>query len=251
MPERKGRRKQTAEPPLTAEKEPEAGLGQVVRDRRTHKILGASLIFLSFFLVVAIWSHLFNWQKDQDVVRQLGMRILLPNAREIGNTLGTFGAFVSHFLVYEGFGIASILFAVWSGSIGLNLLLGYAYFPVRRVLLRTGLFILWLSICLSLTVPGTGFHWGGELGDAMSTWLEGVAGFLGTATLLLLVGLCIVIWQFDPDFAAIRMPSFRQRREASPADSTADTPPVSAVSEEVTPSVTEKVGNGSRPSHPA
>jgi S-DNA-T family DNA segregation ATPase FtsK/SpoIIIE len=247
MPERKGRRKQAAEPPLTTEKEPEAALGQVVRDRRTHKILGAFLVFLGFFLVVAIISHLFQWQKDQDVVRQLGMRILLPNSLDIGNTLGTFGAFVSHFLVYEGFGIASILFAGWSGSIGLNLLLGYAYLPVRRVVLRTGLIVLWLSIGLSLTVPGTGFHWGGELGDAMCAWLVGVAGFLGTATLLLLVGLCIVIWQFDPDFAAIRMPSFRRSRTSASGDTAAEANPVPPATEEVTPTAAEAPGNGLRP----
>ncbi|NDC76942.1 MAG: DNA translocase FtsK [Chitinophagia bacterium] len=247
MPERKGRRKQAAEPPLTAEKEPEAALGQMVRDKRTHKIVGASLIFLSFFLVVAICSHLFNWQKDQDVVRQLGMRILLPNAREIGNMLGTFGAFVSHLLVYEGFGIASILFAGWSGCIGVNLLLGYAYFPIRRVVLRTGLIILWLSICLSLTVPGTGFHWGGELGDAMCMWLEGVAGFLGTATLLLLIGLCIIIWQFDPDFTAIRMPSFRESRTEASDEAAVATPPVAPDSAEVSPIAADMEGKGLRP----
>lgn len=247
MPERKGRRKQAADSPLIAEKEPETGLGQVVRDRRSLKILGVTLIFLSFFLVVAILSHLFHWQKDQDVVHQLGMRILLPNPREIGNMLGTFGAFASHFLVYKGFGIASILLAGWSGSIGVNLLLGYAYFPVRRVMLQSGLIILWLSIVLSLTVRSTGFHWGGELGDGMCAWLEGVAGYLGTATLLLLVGLCIVIWQFDPDFASLRIPRFGRNPTAVPEEAASDTRTVPPVSADISQTAADAGGNGLRP----
>ncbi|MBM3441654.1 MAG: DNA translocase FtsK [Bacteroidetes bacterium] len=219
MSEQKGRKKSSDDARLTPEQEPEADLAQLVQDHRSQKIMGALLLFLSFFILVAILSHTLYWQKDQDVVRQWGMRILLPNQLEIGNVLGTFGAFVSHFLVYESFGIASVLFAAWFGSIGANLLLGRTLFPVRKILLQTSLSILWISIVLSILMPGTGFHWGGELGEAMASWLTGILGLLGTGMFLLLIGLSVVIWHFDPEFARL---NFWQRSPKLSSDGSDD-----------------------------
>ena len=67
MPERKGRKKK--EPQLTTEGEPEVEIARLVEDKRAHKIIGAVLLFLAFFLVVAVISHVIHWKKDQDVVR--------------------------------------------------------------------------------------------------------------------------------------------------------------------------------------
>jgi S-DNA-T family DNA segregation ATPase FtsK/SpoIIIE len=247
MSKRKARKKQPVESVLQQEQEPEAGLADVMRDDRSRKIAGAVLLFSAFFLTAALASHLMYWQRDQDVVRQWGSRILLPNRQEVGNLLGTFGAYVSHLLVYEGFGAASFLFAAGFAAAGINLLMGRPVFPLRRVLLQTGLSILWLSIALSLTMPAGGFHWGGELGDAMSLWLTGVTGVLGTATILGLVGLSLVIWHYNPDFSHMRMPRWRRKAAAAtlPADEAGQQHVAGSASEAL--ATPEAAGNHLRP----
>ncbi|MES2881626.1 MAG: hypothetical protein V4676_05715, partial [Bacteroidota bacterium] len=47
---------------------------------------------------------------------------------------------------------------------------------------------------------GPGFPYGGSVGDMSSNWLSNFLGTVGTAALLLVVGVSYLIWQFNPSF---------------------------------------------------
>jgi S-DNA-T family DNA segregation ATPase FtsK/SpoIIIE len=185
---------------LAPEPEPKVPLKDVVRDERTRKIAGAGLLLLSFFLFVAFTSYLFTWAQDQDKVRGHGIGILMPNNLEIANLLGSFGAYVSHVFMYEGFGLASFLFCSLFFVLGANLLFNRQLFSVKRNIkyLLTGLIV--LSVSFAFIFSGASFRWGGELGNQMSQWLTGFIGKLGTAMLIFVSLLSYVIWRFNPVF---------------------------------------------------
>jgi S-DNA-T family DNA segregation ATPase FtsK/SpoIIIE len=185
---------------LIQEKESTLELKAVVRDERTRKIIGAGLLLLSFFLFVAFTSYLFTWAEDQDKVKDHGIGILMPNNLEIANLLGSFGAYVSHAFIYEGFGIASFLFCSLFFVTGANLLFARKIFSVKRNIkyLVTGLVL--FSVSFAFLFSQSAFRWGGELGNQMSQWLIGFIGKLGTAMVIIVSLLSYFIWRFNPVF---------------------------------------------------
>jgi DNA segregation ATPase FtsK/SpoIIIE, S-DNA-T family len=185
---------------LTPEKEPVIPFSTVVRDERTRKIVGAGFLLLGFFLFVAFTSYLFTWAKDQDKVRGHGIGILMPNDLEIANLLGSFGAYISHWFIYEGFGLASYLFCSLFFVIGANLLFARKIFSVSRNIkyLVSGLLV--LSVSFAFFFSSASFRMGGEIGNQISQWLTGFIGSLGTAALIFVALLSYIIWRFNPVF---------------------------------------------------
>ena len=195
---------------LTEEKVEQVSFEKLIKDERTKKILGAFLLLVSFFLFVAFTSYLFTWAEDQDKVRSHGIGILMPNKLEIANLLGSFGAYISHVFFYEGFGIASYLFCSFFFVTGVNLLFGRKIFSIARNLkyLFTGIIV--LSVSFAFIMSGSGFSWGGELGNAMSQWLTGFIGKLGTSMLIIVSLLSYIIWRFNPVFNVPKMPDLKK-----------------------------------------
>jgi S-DNA-T family DNA segregation ATPase FtsK/SpoIIIE len=170
------------------------------KDERTHKIIGAFFLLLSFLLFVAFTSYLFTWQEDQSKVFK-GAKILLPSQdQNVANMLGTSGAYFSDLFIRQGFGIASYLFCTLFFIIGVNLFFGRRLFSISRNLkyLIAGLIV--ISVTASFIMQGKQFAWGGAAGDALNTWMQQIIGKVGTAAVLLIAVLSYVIWRFNPVF---------------------------------------------------
>ena len=70
-------------------------------------ILGYILLFLSVILFISFISYMYNWKVDQSSIGNL-----LNRSVEVENILGKIGASVSHFFIYNLFGISSFIFPV-------------------------------------------------------------------------------------------------------------------------------------------
>ncbi|HUS02825.1 MAG TPA: DNA translocase FtsK 4TM domain-containing protein, partial [Chitinophagaceae bacterium] len=170
------------------------------RDERTHKIIGAFFLLISFLLFVAFTSYLFTWQEDQSKVFK-GAKILLPSQdQNVANMLGTAGAYFSDLFIRQGFGIASYLFCTLFFIIGVNLLFGRRLFSLSRNIkyLIAGLIV--ISVTASFLMKGQGFAWGGAAGDTLNEWMQQIIGRVGTAAVLLIAVLSYIIWRFNPVF---------------------------------------------------
>jgi S-DNA-T family DNA segregation ATPase FtsK/SpoIIIE len=185
---------------LIEEKEEEVEVRSLVKDERTHKILGVVLLSLALFLFLSFTSYLFTWTEDQDKVRNAGARILMPNEIEISNLLGSLGAYVSFVFFEYAFGIASYLFCSLFFVLGINLLVKKPVFSVVRNLryLLTGLLV--ISVSASFFAPDALFNWGGAMGKYVATWLKGVIGWVGTFSLISISLFAYIIWRFNPVF---------------------------------------------------
>ncbi|HEV3326880.1 MAG TPA: DNA translocase FtsK 4TM domain-containing protein, partial [Puia sp.] len=189
------------------EKEARVTARQIVKDERTHKITGAVFLLLAIFLLLAFTSYLFTWKEDQNLVSHGGWHTLMPSTTvKASNLLGNLGALVSHFFFFNGFGLASYLFCSFFFIVGVNLLFARRIFSISRNLRYVLTGLLFFSVALAFITRGSGFPWGGAVGDMIGDWLTRFLGWLGTAALLLVAGLAYFIWRFNPVFKVPRLP---------------------------------------------
>ena len=132
---------------LRPEKEEKINLKDLARDERTWKIIGFIFLFISFFLLISFISYFFTWENDQSEIRK-GISIFDDKAN-IHNLLGILGAFISHFFIYKGFGVASLLICTFFFVVGVNLLFGKKVWSVWKNLGYVTIGMLVVSVCLA------------------------------------------------------------------------------------------------------
>jgi S-DNA-T family DNA segregation ATPase FtsK/SpoIIIE len=186
--------------PLRTEKEEKVDLKKLARDERTWKILGTVSLLTALFLFIAFVSYLSTWEEDQSQVWGKGPGFLLENDTPVNNLLGRLGAYTSHNIIREGFGLASFLFCTFFFVAGINLLFRRRVFSLWRNLRYVTIGLLILSVILSFLFAGSSFPFGGNVGDMISQWLVNFLGVIGTTALLAVVGISYLIWQFNPSF---------------------------------------------------
>jgi len=188
---------------LKQEKDVDIEVKQLLKDERTHKILGSILILLFFLFFIAFTSYLFTWDEDQDKVFKNGYRLLIGTDEPISNLMGSFGAYLSHFFIYKGFGVASYLICTFFFVWGVNLFFGKKVFSIFRNLKYILIGLPLISITASVIMNGQSFAWGGAVGDLMREWMYQVVGKTGTIAIIVVAFLAYVIWRFNPDFSSI------------------------------------------------
>ncbi len=197
-------KKKTPPPPdpeeLNPDKDADVTVAEVVKDERTEKIIGSICLLLTVFLFISYTSYLFTWQEDQDKVQQFGIRIFSTDDVRVNNLLGVLGAYVSHTLWYNGFGLASYLFCTVFFVVGVNLLFGKKVFKLLRNLKYVLVGLVVFSMTASFIAKGADFSWGGAVGEYLNEWFEKWVGRIGTGALLLLTVFSYFIWRFNPVF---------------------------------------------------
>ena len=70
-------------------------------------ILGYILLFISVILFTSFVSYMYNWRVDQSNIGSI-----LDRSIEVENILGKIGASISHFFLFNLFGIASFILPI-------------------------------------------------------------------------------------------------------------------------------------------
>jgi len=185
---------------LKTEKEEKVSFKELARDERTWKIIGAVSLAISILLFIAFVSYFFTWKEDQDKVQRGGLSILMDDNIIVSNLLGRLGAVVSHFFIYKGFGIASLLICTFFFIIGVNLLFNRKVWSVWRNVRYVTIGMVVLSVCLAFLFASADFSYGGAVGKMIVQWLERFLGLIGTGALLFVLAAGYIIWQFNPSF---------------------------------------------------
>nr|WP_298790083.1 DNA translocase FtsK [uncultured Allomuricauda sp.] len=154
-------------------------------------IFGSLLIVLSIALFFSFMSYYFTWQEDQSILEQFNDR----NA-QASNLLNKFGASISHFFMYKGFGLASFVFPLLLAVTGLYLFLGL---PTKGLISKwiwglTG--IIWTSIALGFFAIEQPLL-GGLIGFEMNDFLQDYTGKIGVFLLLVFVLMVILVRLFN------------------------------------------------------
>ncbi len=204
---------------LKEEKIEQVEVKKLLKDERTHKIAGSICILFAILFFIAFTSYLFTWDEDQDKVFKEGYRLLLGTDTKVANLMGTFGAFIAHFFIYKGFGIASYLLCSLFFVVGVNLFFGKKVFSIVRNLKYIVVGLPLISITASVLMGGNAFAWGGAVGDMCKDWLYKTIGQIGTIGVIAVSFLAYVIWRFNPSF---KIPGAKTET-SSAADATSET----------------------------
>lgn len=200
---------------LKQEKEEHVEVRQLLKDERTHKIAGSICILLAILFFIAFTSYFFTWEEDQSLVKDAGSQLLMGTDAKVTNLMGTFGAFISHFFIYKGFGVASYLICSFFFIVGVNLFFGKKIFSVVRNLKYLIIGLPLLSVTASVLMSGSAFAWGGAVGDLCKEYLFKTIGGIGTILLITVAFLIYVIWRFNPSF---KLPQKKTVAINEPAD---------------------------------
>ena len=165
------------------------------RFRRRQILLGSFLILLGFLLTVSFISFLFHHQSDQSTLEAFFEKEI-PSK----NLLNKVGASVSHFFIYQLFGIAAFLLPYLMGYTGYLLF----FDRNKKQLLNHWSWAFLYMMCLSVFF---GFYHmdgpllGGLVGFEINSFLVAYLGTVGVGGLLIfsLVVILVFQWQLTPE----------------------------------------------------
>ena len=149
--------------------------------KKNWVVIGSFLLFFGVSLIFAFTSYLFTWQEDQSSISSSNLEADQPN-----NWLSRFGATISDFFIYDGFGIAAFIFAFLVTLTGV-----YFFFNIKKKPLLDFWFwgiynTIWLSITLGFLLSDH-FLLAGKVGYITNEFLDQYIGQIGIGLLLSLM----------------------------------------------------------------
>lgn len=159
--------------------------------KQNKVILGSLLILFSLALFFSFISYYFTWQADQSLLTEFADR-----NKSAENLLNKFGAGISHFFMYRGFGVASFILPVLLCITGLYLFLGIPLKGLINKWIWGLVLMIWISISLGFFASSQPLL-GGQVGYEMNDFLQDYTGKIGVFLVLLFVFVIILVRLFD------------------------------------------------------
>jgi S-DNA-T family DNA segregation ATPase FtsK/SpoIIIE len=123
--------------------------------------------------------------------------------KKVTNMMGSLGAFIAHFFMYNGFGVASYLLCAFFFVSGINLLFKKKIFDIYRNLRYQIICLPLISLTAAAIFANAPFSWGGAVGNFSRDYLYQFIAPFGTYALLFAVYFSYFIWQFNPSFSKL------------------------------------------------
>jgi S-DNA-T family DNA segregation ATPase FtsK/SpoIIIE len=158
-------------------------------------ILGYILLFLSVILFTSFISYMYNWKVDQSSIGNL-----LDRSIEVENILGKIGASISHFFIYNLFGISSFILPV-------ILFISSYYLLFNKKILELIKRINWLLILTIWMTLLTGYLSNyfpiqtGIVGFEINSFLKTYIGMTGIVLIICFIFILsiAVLWNITPN----------------------------------------------------
>ncbi|MFY0631198.1 MAG: DNA translocase FtsK 4TM domain-containing protein [Flavobacteriaceae bacterium] len=178
------------------------------KSRQTQTIIGSFLLLFSLFLLVAFISFFFSWQEDHSIVNEAASKNI-----PVQNLLGKIGASLSHFFIYEGFGLGAFIIPYLLFISGLCWLLRT---KLSKVIISWNwglLGMLWIAVTLGF-VHQSYATLSGVIGFQINEYLQMFIGKTGLIIILIFLLLSYIVIRFKvtPEFLINK---FRSKKEAT------------------------------------
>ncbi len=192
--------------------------------KKNKVILGGLLMLLGVALFFSFLSFYFTWQDDQSILSEFSNR-----KEQAKNLLNKFGASIGHLVLYQGFGISSLIFTFLIFISGTHLFFSLSKQGLLRKWYWGLVFIIWISIAFGFFAPSKPLL-GGMVGFEINDFLQDYGGKIGVF-LLLLFGLIVILvrfFQFSPE-AAVAYIKKKKKSVASEFKTATGPSPISSV----------------------
>ena len=179
--------------------------------RKRQILLGSFLLLLGFLMTVSFISFLFHHQSDQST-----LELFFDKEVQSQNILNKIGALVSHFFIYQLFGISVFIVPYLLCYWGYLLFFG----RVKKDLIVHFSWAMLYLICLSVFF---GFYHidspllGGLVGYEINSFLVAYLGKVGVSGFLifLLIAILVIQWKFTPEKAILFFRSIIKKEETT------------------------------------
>jgi S-DNA-T family DNA segregation ATPase FtsK/SpoIIIE len=148
-------------------------------------VMGSFLVISGILLFIALLSYFFTGESDQTVLGDFTNRSIDTN-----NWLSKVGAWISHLLIYKGFGVTSFIVSGLLLLSGISVLANSSKKRLWRNWLWGTLVIIWGSMVFGF-VFHTAPKLGGTIGFELNILLQDYVGKIGTALLLVF---CFIVY---------------------------------------------------------
>lgn len=172
--------------------------------QRALTISGALLVSFSAYCFLACISYLFTWKEDQNRIIGKGFWkfITESNVEPVSNWIGKIGAWISHTLIFNGFGIAAFVFPFLLFLVGIKLLTNYQLLPIQKTTLKSLTWMIWSSLFLGYFANYMNFV-GGTFGFYVNHWLRFTVGKFGAFVFILVLLYVVLVVLYNPNFKAL------------------------------------------------
>ena len=183
----------------------------IKRKRQQQVLLGGGLLLIAVLLGISFVSYLFFWQADFSTLGAMGDKTV-----EAKNLLNKLGAYLSHFFIFRGVGLAAFLFVYLIGLTGFKL---FFQGSTARLALNWAwgiAHILWCSIVLAFVwVEAPLFS--GIIGFEIHGFLTTYIGRLGLLGGLLFIFLCFIVIElgWTPEHILSWFKSFKKENDSA------------------------------------
>lgn len=160
------------------------------KNRQNQTIIGAFLILFSVFLTVAFISFFFSWKQDQSALTEFTNRAVTSK-----NLLGKVGAKLSHFFVYDGFGLAAFIIPILLAITGFSWFVQTKAKQVIKSWNWSLLIMLWLSITLGFLNSKYALL-SGTIGFELNEYFQTFLGKTGLAIILFFFFIAYLVIKF-------------------------------------------------------
>ena len=159
-------------------------LPSITLSKQQKTVLGSFLFLLGVFMCIAFISYLFSWKIDQSEIGHLSRKT------DTKNIASVFGATISYYIMYKGFGIAAFIFAFLTALSGIYLIVNSNLENLKRRWIWGILSALWLSSFFGFFNNGI---LSGTIGFEANDFLQDYLGKIGTILLLLFFFVCYLV----------------------------------------------------------
>lgn len=169
----------------------------VFKNETVHFVIGLVLVIFSVYLLLAFSSFFFTGAADQSIIDSGNAADLAAVNNQVKNYAGSRGAQVASYLINDCFGVSSFFMLVFLAVAGLKLM------KVRVVRLwkwfiGCSLLLIWFSVFFGFAFmehyQDSFIYLGGMHGYNVSKWLVSQVGKPGLWMILLVTGICFLIY---------------------------------------------------------
>jgi S-DNA-T family DNA segregation ATPase FtsK/SpoIIIE len=193
------------------EKEDKTSVFSFLKTRQAKTIFATFLMLFSVFLCIAFISFFFNWQEDQSTLNHLADKTVKSK-----NLLGKIGANLSHFFIYDGFGVAAFIISIQTFLTGFSILIQK---KISRIIIswNWGLIaMLWVSIVFGFLHKKYALL-SGVVGFEVNNYLQNFIGKTGLTIVLIFFLITYIVIRYKVTFDALIEKMKQQKLERDAA----------------------------------
>ena len=168
------------------------GFDSMFANEKTNFTAGLTILFLAIYIVICFWSYFNTAADDQSLVMHPAAGDIVNTGREFHNYCGSYGAYISHFLIYTCFGIAAFAIPIFLMACSMSMM-GIYRLNLWKWFFCMMLIMIWCSIAfakfLAPLFTEIVFNAGGNHGAFISQSLENMIGPPGLTALLILTAI--------------------------------------------------------------